>query len=129
AAAWGRHRHDHNRLMEFLSSPSGLLLVTGPTGAGKTTTLYACLSHLNNGALKINTIEDPIEYELPGVRQTQVNPKIDLGFAEVLRAVLRQSPDVIMVGEIRDPETAQTAGRAANSGHLVLATMPAPISP
>jgi type II secretory ATPase GspE/PulE/Tfp pilus assembly ATPase PilB-like protein len=127
-AALGMNRHDHNRLMEFLSAPSGLLLVTGPTGAGKTTTLYACLNHLNNGALKINTIEDPIEYELPGVRQTQVNPKIDLGFAEVLRAVLRQSPDVIMVGEIRDPETAQTAVRAANSGHLVLATMHAPIS-
>jgi type II secretory ATPase GspE/PulE/Tfp pilus assembly ATPase PilB-like protein len=124
----GMSRRDYNHLLQMLSAPAGLILVTGPTGSGKTTTLYACLNHLNTGTRKINTIEDPIEYALPSVRQTQVNPAIDLGFAEILRSVLRQSPDVIMVGEIRDVETAQTAVRAANSGHLVLATMHAPIS-
>ncbi len=124
----GLIRRDYNHLMQMLSAPAGLILVTGPTGSGKTTTLYACLNHLNNGARKINTIEDPVEYALAGVRQTQVNPTIDLGFAEILRSVLRQAPDVIMVGEIRDVETATTAVRAANSGHLVLATMHAPIS-
>ncbi|HYV38590.1 MAG TPA: ATPase, T2SS/T4P/T4SS family, partial [Gemmataceae bacterium] len=92
------------------------------------TTLYACLSYLNNGQRKINTIEDPIEYALVRVRQSQVNPAIDLHFAELLRGVLRQAPDVIMIGEIRDPETAATAVRAANSGHLVLATLHAPIA-
>jgi type II secretory ATPase GspE/PulE/Tfp pilus assembly ATPase PilB-like protein len=124
----GLLRRDYNHLMQMLSAPSGLLLVTGPTSAGKTTTLYACLNHLNNGNRKINTIEDPVEYALAGVRQTQINPAIDLGFAEVLRSVLRQAPDVILVGEVRDVETAQTAVRAANSGHLVLATMHAPIA-
>ncbi len=124
----GMMRRDYNHLVQFLASPSGLILVTGPTGSGKTTTLYACLNHLNNGARKINTIEDPVEYALAGVRQTQVNAAIELGFAEVLRSVLRQAPDVIMVGEIRDAETASTAVRAANSGHLVLATMHSPIA-
>jgi type II secretory ATPase GspE/PulE/Tfp pilus assembly ATPase PilB-like protein len=124
----GLIRRDYNHLMQMLSAPAGLLLVTGPTGSGKTTTLYACLNHLHTGSRKINTIEDPVEYALPGIRQTQINPAIDLGFAEVLRSVLRQAPDVIMVGEIRDVETAATAVRAANSGHLVLATMHAPIS-
>jgi type II secretory ATPase GspE/PulE/Tfp pilus assembly ATPase PilB-like protein len=124
----GLLRRDYNQFHKMLSAPAGLILVTGPTGSGKTTTLYACLNHLNTGRRKINTIEDPVEYALVGVRQTQVNPSIDLGFAEVLRSVLRQAPDVIMVGEIRDVETATTAVRAANSGHLVLATMHAPIS-
>jgi type II secretory ATPase GspE/PulE/Tfp pilus assembly ATPase PilB-like protein len=118
--------HDFNYLAKMLSSPSGLLLFTGPTGAGKTTTLYSCLQHLNNGERKINSIEDPIEYALTGVRQSQVNPKTDVGFAELLRSVLRQAPDVIMIGEIRDAETAEIAVRAANSGHLVLATLHAP---
>jgi len=120
--------HDYNQLLSWLSSPSGLILVTGPTGAGKTTTLYACLGYLNNGQRKLNTIEDPIEYAVSGVRQSQVNAAVDVGFAELLRSVLRQGPDVIMVGEIRDPETAETAVRAANSGHLVLATLHAPVA-
>ncbi len=115
-------------LVGMLNSPGGLILVTGPTSAGKTTTLYACLEHLNNGKRKINTIEDPIEYALEGVRQSQVNYKINVDFPELLRSVLRQAPDVIMVGEIRDPITAQTAVRAANSGHLVLATLHAPVA-
>src|SRR5207245_6334321 len=109
-----------NSMLQMLNTPSGLILVTGPTGSGKTTTLYACLTYLNNGQRKINTIEDPIEYALVRVRQSQVNPIIDLHFAELLRGVLRQAPDVIMIGEIRDVETAAIAVRAANSGHLVL---------
>jgi type II secretory ATPase GspE/PulE/Tfp pilus assembly ATPase PilB-like protein len=126
--AVGLHRKDLNDLYNLLSKPSGLLLVTGPTGSGKTTTLYGCLQHLNNGQRKINTIEDPIEYALDGVRQTQVNPRIDLDFPELLRSVLRQAPDVIMIGEVRDPTTADTAVLAANSGHLVLATLHAPVA-
>lgn len=120
--------HDYNCLLQWLNSPNGLILVTGPTGAGKTTTLYACLRYLNNGTRKINTIEDPVEYSVPGLRQSQVNAAIDLGFPELLRGVLRQAPDVIMVGEVRDAATAETAVRAANSGHLVLATLHAPIA-
>ncbi|HZZ77206.1 MAG TPA: GspE/PulE family protein [Gemmataceae bacterium] len=123
----GLRRKEYNQLIELLACPSGLILVTGPTGAGKTTTLYACLHHLNNGVRKINTIEDPIEYTLDGIRQTRVDARLDLQFPELLRAVLRQAPDVIMIGEIRDPMTAETAVRAANSGHLVLATLHAPI--
>lgn len=116
----------HSALCELLDTPSGLILMTGPTGSGKTATLYACLMRLNDGRRKINTIEDPIEYSLDGLRQSQVNPAIDLGFAQLFRSVLRQSPDVIMLGEIRDAETADTAVRAANSGHLVMATVHAP---
>ena len=122
------HRKDLSDLYNLLSKPSGLLLVTGPTGSGKTTTLYACLQHLNNGQRKINTIEDPVEFAFDGVRQSQVNPRIDLDFPELLRSVLRQAPDVIMVGEIRDPTTADTAVLAANSGHMVLATLHAPVA-
>jgi type II secretory ATPase GspE/PulE/Tfp pilus assembly ATPase PilB-like protein len=121
-------RHDYNQLLALLNSPSGLILVTGPTGSGKTTTLYACLSYLNNGERKINTIEDPIEYAIGGVRQSQINPKLEVDFPDLLRGVLRQAPDVIMIGEVRDPLTAQTAVRAANSGHLVLATLHAPVA-
>jgi type II secretory ATPase GspE/PulE/Tfp pilus assembly ATPase PilB-like protein len=102
------------------------VLITGPTGSGKTGTLYASLIKLNDGRRKINTIEDPIEYSIDGLRQSQVNSAIDLGFAELLRSVLRQSPDVIMIGEIRDEETARTAVHAANSGMLVFATLHAP---
>ncbi|MFO0866844.1 MAG: GspE/PulE family protein [Gemmataceae bacterium] len=115
-----------SQLLEAVSCPSGLILVTGPTASGKTTTQYAILQHLNNGQRKINTIEDPIEHNLAGIRQTQVNHHLELGFPELLRAVLRQSPDVIMLGEIREPATADTAIRAATSGHLVLATLHAP---
>jgi type II secretory ATPase GspE/PulE/Tfp pilus assembly ATPase PilB-like protein len=119
---------EFNELMGMLNSPSGLILVTGPTGSGKTTSLYASLNYLNNGRRKINTIEDPVEYGVEGIRQSQVNPKIDLNYPELLRSVLRQAPDVIMIGEIRDPITASTAVHAANSGHLVLATLHAPIA-
>ncbi len=122
----GLVRGDYNQMIGLLSKPGGLVLVTGPTGSGKTTTLYACLAHLNTGERKINTIEDPIEYAMVNVRQSQVNPRIDLGFPDLLVSVMRQSPDVIMIGEIRDPATADTAVRAANSGHLVLGTLHAP---
>jgi MSHA biogenesis protein MshE len=107
----------------ILHRPNGLVLVTGPTGSGKTTTLYAALGELNDPGTKIITVEDPVEYRLPGVNQVQANEKIDLTFSRVLRAILRQDPDVILVGEMRDPETAQIALRAAMTGHLVLSTL------
>ena len=124
----GLLKSEHDKLTAMLAGPSGLVLVTGPTGTGKTTTLYACLQHLNTGAKKIHTLEDPIEYALAGVRQSQVNHRIGVDFPELLRNILRQAPDVIMIGEIRDEETAHTAVRAANSGHLVLATLHSPIA-
>jgi len=111
------------RLKVITSRPNGLLLVTGPTGSGKTTTLYSLLSRLNTPEKKIITVEDPVEYRISRINQVQVNPKIDLTFARVLRTVLRQDPDIVMVGEIRDGETAQIAMRAAMTGHLVLATL------
>jgi general secretion pathway protein E len=107
----------------FLHSPHGIILVTGPTGSGKTTTLYAGLSHINESSRNILTIEDPIEYMLPGVGQTQVNTKVDMTFARGLRAILRQDPDVVMVGEIRDLETGEIAVQASLTGHLVLSTL------
>jgi type II secretory ATPase GspE/PulE/Tfp pilus assembly ATPase PilB-like protein len=122
----GLHPGELQEVRKLLQGPGGLILVTGPTGSGKTTTLYACLCYLNNGERKIHTIEDPVEYVLPGIRQSQVNHRIGLDFPELLRAVLRQGPDVIMLGEVRDRVTAQTAVRAANSGQLVLATLHAP---
>ena len=108
---------------QLIHQPHGILLVTGPTGSGKTTSLYAALQRLDATRHNIMTVEDPIEYELPGVGQTQVNGKIDLTFAKALRAILRQDPDVIMIGEIRDFETAQIAIQASLTGHLVLATL------
>ncbi len=103
--------------------PHGIILVTGPTGSGKTTTLYAVLSRLNETSRNILTVEDPIEYYLDGIGQTQVNPKVDMSFARGLRAILRQDPDVVMVGEIRDLETAEIAVQASLTGHLVLSTL------
>ncbi len=111
------------RLAQLIAQPHGIILVTGPTGSGKTTTLYAALQRLDASSINIMTVEDPIEYELPGIGQTQVNPKIDLTFAKALRAILRQDPDAIMIGEIRDFETAQIAIQASLTGHLVLATL------
>jgi general secretion pathway protein E len=108
---------------KLINQPHGIILVTGPTGSGKTTTLYAAMKRLDASTTNIMTVEDPIEYELRGVGQTQVNPKIDLTFAAALRAILRQDPDVIMIGEIRDLETAQIAVQASLTGHLVLATL------
>jgi general secretion pathway protein E len=108
---------------KLINQPHGIVLVTGPTGSGKTTTLYASLSRLNSTTTNIMTVEDPIEYDLPGIGQTQVNARIDMTFGKALRAILRQDPDVIMIGEIRDLETAQIAVQASLTGHLVLATL------
>jgi general secretion pathway protein E len=107
----------------LVQQPHGIVLVTGPTGSGKTTTLYASLTRLDTRTSNVLTVEDPVEYELHGIGQTQVNPKIDLTFAKALRAILRQDPDVVMIGEIRDFETAQIAIQASLTGHLVLATV------
>ncbi len=107
----------------LIARPYGLVLVTGPTGSGKTSTLYACLSTVNREGVNIITIEDPVEYQLPGITQVQVDPNIELTFAAGLRSALRQDPDIIMVGEIRDPDTAATAIRAALTGHLVFSTL------
>jgi len=112
-----------HRFEALIRQPHGIVLVTGPTGSGKTTTLYAALGRIDTAGTNVLTVEDPIEYELPGIGQTQVNPKIDLSFAKALRAILRQDPDVIMIGEIRDFETAQIAIQASLTGHLVLATL------
>jgi general secretion pathway protein E len=111
------------RFERLIQQPHGIVLVTGPTGSGKTTTLYASLGRVDTATTNVLTVEDPVEYELPGIGQTQVNPKIDLTFAKALRAILRQDPDVIMIGEIRDYETAQIAIQASLTGHLVLATI------
>jgi general secretion pathway protein E len=111
------------RVLEILKQPHGIILVTGPTGSGKTTTLYAALKHLNRPELKILTVEDPVEYNIEGVNQIQVKPQIDLTFANALRSIVRQDPDVIMIGEMRDQETAQIAVQSALTGHLVLSTI------
>jgi general secretion pathway protein E len=111
------------RFEHLVAQPHGIILVTGPTGSGKTTTLYAALQRLDAKRGNIMTVEDPIEYELPGIGQTQVNVRIELTFAKALRAILRQDPDIIMIGEIRDFETAQIAIQASLTGHLVLATL------
>ena len=107
----------------LIDRPHGILLVTGPTGSGKSTTLYSALNEIKEETTKIITVEDPVEYRLPGISQIQVNHDIDLTFATVLRAMLRQDPDIIMVGEIRDSETLEIAIRAAMTGHLVFATL------
>jgi MSHA biogenesis protein MshE len=107
----------------IVQRPNGLVLVTGPTGSGKTTTLYSALAELNSVEKKLITVEDPVEYRLPGINQVQVNDKIELSFARVLRSALRQDPDIVLVGEMRDQETAQIGLRAAMTGHLVLSTL------
>jgi general secretion pathway protein E len=112
-----------SRYKDLLLRPHGVLLLTGPTGSGKTTTLYASLATLDSEALKIITVEDPVEYQLDGVNQIQVQPQIELTFARALRAILRQDPDIIMIGEMRDGETAQIAVQSALTGHLVLSTL------
>ena len=112
-----------DRFVEKTRSPNGIILVTGPTGSGKTTTLYAALRGLDTAHVNVLTIEDPIEYQLPGIGQIQVKPKIGLTFAQGLRHILRQDPDVIFVGEIRDLETAEIAIRSALTGHLVFSTL------
>ncbi len=119
----GMGARDVAQFARLLDRPHGLLLVTGPTGSGKTTTLYTALTRLNDARRNIMTVEDPIEYELDGIGQTQVNTRTDLSFARGLRAILRQDPDVIMVGEIRDGETAEVAVRASMTGHFVLSTL------
>ena len=111
------------KFKKLLVRPNGIILVTGPTGSGKTTTLYASISTVNSPQKSIVTIEDPVEYRLPGIRQTQVNTKVDLTFANGLRSILRQDPNIVMIGEIRDCETAQIAIQASLTGHLVLATL------
>ncbi|KTC67898.1 type II protein secretion ATPase LspE [Legionella birminghamensis] len=110
-------------MRDMISQPHGIILVTGPTGSGKTTSLYAMLTELNEVSRNILTIEDPIEYDLPGIGQTQVNTKVQMTFAKGLRAILRQDPDVVMIGEIRDLETADIAVQASLTGHLVLSTL------
>jgi len=119
----GMHGERIKRLNQLIKSPYGIILVTGPTGSGKTTTLYAALSTINRPEINIITIEDPIEYQMDGVGQIQVNPKIDLTFAAGLRSIVRQDPDVILIGEIRDRETAEIAIQSSLTGHLVFSTL------
>lgn len=121
--ALGMYEADYEAMVDIIRKPHGIILVTGPTGSGKTTTLYASLADLNNETRNILTVEDPIEYQLEGIGQTQVNTKVDMTFARGLRAILRQDPDVVMVGEIRDKETAEIAVQASLTGHLVLSTL------
>ena len=119
----GMNKKILHRFRTNISRPFGMVLVTGPTGSGKTTTLYAALSELNNATKKIITVEDPVEYRLPRINQVQVNPRIGLTFASVLRAGLRQDPDIVLVGEMRDQETAEIGLRAAMTGHMVMSTL------
>ena len=119
----GMTERNRELFSELIAKPHGIILVTGPTGSGKSTTLYAGMSQINSKDRNILTVEDPIEYEIPGIGQTQVNPKVDMTFARGLRAILRQDPDVVMVGEIRDLETGQIAVQASLTGHLVMSTL------
>lgn len=119
----GMSQRDHEILSDIIFKPHGIILVTGPTGSGKTTTLYAALTELNDATRNILTVEDPIEYQIDGIGQTQVNNKVNMTFAKGLRAILRQDPDVVMLGEIRDLETAEISVQASLTGHLVLSTI------
>ncbi len=119
----GFQKEDKEKLETMIKKPHGIIFLTGPTGSGKTTTLYACLSKLNKDGVKIITIEDPVEYELKGVMQIQVKPDIGLTFAGALRSILRHDPDIMMVGEVRDLETAELAIRTALTGHLIFSTI------
>ena len=119
----GLSKDNLKKLDNIVSSPHGIVLVTGPTGSGKSTTLYTILSELNSNNVNIVTIEDPVEYTLNGINQVNVNTKAGLTFASGLRSILRQDPDIVMIGEIRDEETAQIAIKAAITGHLVLSTL------
>lgn len=122
-AELGMRNDELTRLTQLIHQPHGIILVTGPTGSGKSTTLYAMLAALNSDQRNILTVEDPVEYELEGIGQTQVNSAVDMTFARGLRAILRQDPDVVMIGEIRDSETAKIAVQASLTGHLVLSTL------
>jgi len=119
----GYHPSDKQKLLDAIQKPHGLVLVTGPTGSGKSQSLYACLNLLNRAEINIATVEDPSEIQLPGINQVNVKERIGLNFATSLRAFLRQDPDVLMVGEIRDHETADIAMKASQTGHLVLSTL------
>jgi general secretion pathway protein E len=119
----GMGKESLEAMLRLTKQPHGIVLVTGPTGSGKTTTLYAALACIDSSVTNVMTVEDPVEYDLDGISQTQVNPRIDMSFARALRAILRQDPDVIMIGEIRDLETAQIAVQSSLTGHLVLATL------
>jgi type IV pilus assembly protein PilB len=119
----GFHDDDHKRFQTVIKRPNGIFLVTGPTGSGKTTTLYAALNELNRPDRKIITAEDPVEYYLPGINQVEVKHQIGLDFARIIRSMLRQAPNIILVGEIRDKETAEIAVQASLTGHLVFSTL------
>ena len=119
----GMKPDDADTVKKLIETPNGIILVTGPTGSGKTTTLYACINHVNTSGVKIITAEDPVEYDIDGIMQMQVKPEIDVTFANCLRAILRQDPDKILVGEIRDIETLEIAVQASLTGHLVLSTL------
>ncbi len=119
----GFNKVNLNRILKMIEQPHGIMLITGPTGSGKSSTLYAALNRLNNEEVNIITVEDPVEYQLEGVNQIQVNPNVGLTFAKGLRAILRQDPNIVMVGEIRDKETVEVAIRASLTGHLVLSTL------
>jgi general secretion pathway protein E len=119
----GMTKDNRGHMSSLIRKPHGIILVTGPTGSGKSTTLYAGLSEINSKDRNILTVEDPIEFDLQGIGQTQVNPKVDMTFARGLRAILRQDPDVVMIGEIRDLETAQIGVQASLTGHLVMSTL------
>jgi type II secretory ATPase GspE/PulE/Tfp pilus assembly ATPase PilB-like protein len=119
----GFHGQDLKTFRDIVHRPQGMILVTGPTGSGKSTTLYACLNELNTPEVNIVTVEDPVEYDIAGVNQIQINPKAGITFASGLRSILRQDPDIVMVGEIRDKETASIAFQASQTGHLVFSTL------
>jgi type II secretory ATPase GspE/PulE/Tfp pilus assembly ATPase PilB-like protein len=119
----GIPKKDFDSFKNIVHKPQGIILVTGPTGSGKSTTLYACLNDLNTPEVNIITVQDPIEYDISGVNQVQINPKAGITFASGLRSILRQDPDIVMVGEIRDTETASIAFQASQTGHMVLTTL------